>query len=125
MNWNSTFRNPTKPMKRAGRIKSKAPKSTPIRASARGEDCTIQLPGVCNGNRETTVLCHSNKAADGKGMGLKASDERAAYGCSSCHDVIDRRVPVPPELTWEFLEQRFEDAIAWTQRILKLKGLVK
>lgn len=104
--------------------KKSRPKSTPIRQSARGEECTISLPMVCNGNPETTVLCHSNQLADGKGMGLKAPDNRAAYGCSACHDVLDGRAPRPSGWTYEMVLERFEAAITRTQAILLRKGLV-
>ncbi len=45
------------------------------------------MPGICNGNPETVVLCHLN----GAGMGMKSSDIHASYGCSECHDEADRR----------------------------------
>ena len=54
------------------------------REAARGQDCTMNLPG-CNGNPETTVLAHRN----GAGMGTKASDHDAADMCSSCHSSFD------------------------------------
>lgn len=60
-----------------------------IRDSARGEMCTFEFDGVCNHNTETTVLCHSNDAEDGKGKGQKADDIYAAYGCSACHAFYD------------------------------------
>lgn len=104
--------------------KKARPKSTPIRASARGEECTIRLPMVCNGNPETTALCHSNLLADGKGMGLKAPDTRAAYGCSACHDVLDGRASRPSGWTYEMVLERFEVAIERTQAILRMKGLL-
>ena len=62
-----------------------------LRKWARGKDCQIRIPGVCNHNPETTVLCHDNLAGV-SGMGMKSPDECAALGCSSCHDVIDGRV---------------------------------
>ena len=105
-------------------IKRSRPKTTKIRQSARNEECLIELPMVCNYRSETTVLCHSNKLSDGKGMGLKAPDTRAAYGCSSCHDVVDGRAPRPDWLTEEDVIERFEIAIEKTQAILKRKGLV-
>lgn len=114
---------PKKPMKRS-RMKSSRPKSSPIRKSAKGEECTIRLPMVCNYDTTTTVLCHSNKLADGKGMGLKAPDTRAAYGCSACHDVVDGRVPRPEGLTLELAEACFEGGIEQTNRILVRKGLM-
>lgn len=126
----STLKASTKPMKRSpmprgtSRIKSRGPRMTPIRRSARGQECTIRIPGVCNFDPATTVLCHSNSLADGKGMGIKASDEHAAYGCGACHDVVDGRRPRPDGMTLELVESLFREAIAQTNRILKRKGLL-
>ena len=64
-----------------------------IRDSARGENCTIRLPGICNHNPQTVCWCHGNGSAAGKGIGMKSNDLLGAYGCSACHDVYDRRVP--------------------------------
>jgi hypothetical protein len=58
-----------------------------LRKEARGRMCTIRIPGHCNHNPETTVLCHLG----GGGMGVKQHDLHAAFGCSDCHDVIDGR----------------------------------
>lgn len=105
-------------------IKRKSKPLSKIRLSARGEECTIRLPGVCNFNPETTVLCHSNLLEDGKGRGIKAPDEKAAYGCSACHDVVDGRAPRPADMSRELMLTLFREAIAHTQRILKRKGLL-
>ena len=59
-----------------------------LRDSARGQDCMIRIPGVCNHDPETTVLCHQN----GGGMGMKTADIEGAFGCSLCHDIVDGRV---------------------------------
>lgn len=61
-----------------------------IRESARGQQCAFQIPGVCNGNPETTVWAHSNKQRHGKGRGLKAHDIFGAYACSACHEWYDQ-----------------------------------
>lgn len=120
----STLKRKT-PMKRGtSRLKSRGPKMTPIRKSAQGEECTIRLPEVCNFNPETTVLCHSNLLEDGKGMGIKAPDDKAAYGCSACHDVIDGRRPRPDGLSQALILSLFREAVAHTNRILKRKGLL-
>lgn len=37
---------------------------------ARGQECKVQIPGICNGNPETVVSAHSNW--HDKGMSLKA-----------------------------------------------------
>lgn len=63
--------------------------SKKIRNSARGEDCTFQIAGVCNYNPDTVVLCHLPD--ESHGAGKKADDISAAYGCTACHDAIDRR----------------------------------
>ena len=63
--------------------------SRKVRASARDQDCTFQIVGVCNYQPETVVLCHLPD--DTHGMGKKSDDISAAYGCSCCHDAVDRR----------------------------------
>ena len=132
----------TKPLKRTGFAKPGAgllrvassqmkarkaskPKMTKIRASARDQECTLRFPLVCNHRTDTTVLCHSNQLKDGKGMGLKAPDTRAAYGCSACHDVLDGRAPRPAGMTHEQMLERFEEAVSLTHKVLARKGLLK
>ena len=60
-----------------------------IRKAAKGEECTLNIAGVCNYNAETVVLCHF--PSDSHGMGLKSPDVSAGFGCSSCHDALDGR----------------------------------
>jgi len=62
-----------------------------LRNSARGQDCFIRLPGICNGNPETTVLCHLPDGSGTGKMGGKSADIHGVFGCSACHDEIDRR----------------------------------
>lgn len=64
-------------------------RSQKITESAKGEDCTFNIPGVCNYDPATTVFCHLK--FDLAGVAIKPSDISGAYGCSSCHDVIDGR----------------------------------
>ena len=59
-----------------------------ITQSAKGEECTVRIIGVCNFNSETTVFAHLG----GAGMGLKSHDIHGSYCCSSCHDVLDGRI---------------------------------
>ena len=56
--------------------------------AAKGAECQVRIPGVCNFNPETTVFAHLN----GGGMGTKHRDIHGAFCCSDCHDVLDRRV---------------------------------
>jgi hypothetical protein len=109
---------------RKAAMKSRGPRMTPIRRAAHGQDCTLQFPGICNHACETTVLCHSNYLRDGKGMGLKAPDTAAAFGCAACHDVLDGRRPRPSGMTALDLETAFYAAVQRTHVILKEKGLL-
>jgi hypothetical protein len=111
--------------KSAKRIKSRRKPLTKIRASARDQECTLRFPGVCNYRIETTVLCHSNLLADRKGMGKKAPDERAAFGCNDCHDVLDGRAPRPAGFTYDQMISRFNQAVDATHVVLRRLGLLK
>jgi hypothetical protein len=57
--------------------------------AARGQPCQISIPSVCNNDPATTVACHANWYEYGKGMGIKAHDCYAAWGCSACHAALD------------------------------------
>lgn len=61
-----------------------------FRDLARGQDCTMNVPGVCNYNPETVVLAHSNSMADGKGKGYKANDHSGVWACYACHTWLDQ-----------------------------------
>lgn len=58
-------------------------------ATAKGQPCMLQIPGVCNGDESTVVACHSNMSLHGKGVGLRSHDWAIAYGCANCHYEID------------------------------------
>ena len=64
-------------------------KQTKFTKSARGQECQIRIPLICNHDPDTTVLAHLN----GGGMGMKHPDIHAAYACSNCHSVVDSVVP--------------------------------
>lgn len=93
--------------------------SKPLRDSARGEECTFAIPGVCNHNTETVVLCHLPD--ESSGMGTKADDISAAYGCHACHDAIDRRNNWPDDGMREWYMRR---AMTRTWRRLVDLGIV-
>ena len=59
-----------------------------LRKLAKGMDCLIRLPGVCNRDSATTVLCHFRMAGL-SGYAVKPHDIFAAWGCSSCHAYVD------------------------------------
>lgn len=62
--------------------------SQKLRASARGQTCTIQIPGVCNHNPETTVLAHA--PSEFKGTATKSHDFHGCFACYACHDTLDQ-----------------------------------
>jgi hypothetical protein len=57
--------------------------SEKLRKFAKGQPCQMQGPW-CNGNNETTVLCHVRRRA-GAGANQKPHDFQAYHGCSECH----------------------------------------
>lgn len=71
---------------------------TDLSKTARDQECTIRVPGVCNGRTDLTVLCHVRMIGI-SGYGLKAPDALAAFGCQPCHDYVDARThpKVSPE----------------------------
>lgn len=80
-------------------------RSPALLALAKGAPCLIAVPGVCRGNFETVVACHSNWLEHGKGVGLKAHDCFIAFGCQECHNAIDKRTqqlePVDRRYYWQ------------------------
>jgi len=102
-------------------------KRSKIRESARGEQCSLRIPGVCNFNRETTVLAHLN-CVD-KGMGFKSPAWWAVDACSGCHDYIDGRAnqlgPHDTPFGFKWKEEYILAGLYETQKKLREKGLIK
>lgn len=96
-----------------------------ITESARGEECQIRLWGVCNHDPATVVWCHANGSAAGKGIGMKSPDLLGAYGCFACHEVYDRRRPLPPGLTRAEVELAFHQGHQRSLILLAEKGLIQ
>ena len=61
--------------------------------AARGQPCTLQIPGVCNGDWSTTVAAHIRD--EFKGMGNKASDISILDACHACHAKFDGHLGEP------------------------------
>jgi len=89
--------------------------------SAYLEHCTVRLPNVCNGNPETVVACHINGVRFNHGVGIKT--KLFAYGCSSCHDVLDGRVK--SNLDKEYLKLAHYEGVMETLTRMEKKGLIK
>jgi hypothetical protein len=94
---------------------------------ARGEPCQIRLPGICNHNVETTVLCHV-RLIGVSAMSLKAPDILAAWGCSACHEACDRGPPADADtetlLVYERRRAALLEGMARTQYQLMRRGLL-
>lgn len=109
------------PQPKGKKAKAKKPYvSKKIRDSAKGEACTLRIPGVCNHNNETVVFAHIN--TQHKGMGNKSPDIFGVYACSDCHDWLDGRgLKVDPAL------RKPETLRAFIETLYKLltKGLLE
>jgi len=97
-------------------------KQSKLTKAARGQECTIQIHPYCNGNSETTVLCHA-PCVD-KGTGIKGPDWWGADGCNTCHDIVDRRMPVD-DIEWEEIWGCFVAGVYRTIKRRIEQGLIK
>ena len=95
-------------------------RSNKIKKSARGEECQVRLPSICNFNPETTIPAH---VGSNGGMGSKVSDIHIAYCCSSCHDEIDGKTLIMKNR--EQVELYSWHGVQRTQEILLSKYLIK
>jgi len=98
---------------------TKRKKNKNITDSAKGEDCQVRIPGVCNFNPETTVPAHLN----GGGMGTKHNDMFIAYACSNCHNCIDKNNN--SDFTDLQIKLWHHEGMVRTQYILLEKELIK
>ncbi|MGX0617671.1 hypothetical protein ACUXAV_000343 [Cupriavidus metallidurans] len=76
-------------------MKRKSPKRRPMAQrryalACRGEPCYLLIPGAPSHDLASVVDCHSNQQKHGKGMLIKADDEKTVPGCAWCHHAIDQ-----------------------------------
>lgn len=90
-----------KPHPAKAALKTPDRKNQAIRDSARDEECTVRITGVCNHDPKTTVWSHAPLGAAGKAGALKALDLCGCYSCAACHDVVDGRAPRPAGVSRE------------------------
>lgn len=90
-------------------------KSKKITQSAKGQDCTLRMPDICNHNPKTTVGAHIN----GGGMSYKNDDGLIAYTCSCCHEWLDRGY-VNMDLT-HYTERDIKRAIRDSEQLRGIK----
>jgi hypothetical protein len=90
---------------------------TDLRKLARGKECQIRVPIICNGNPETTVLAHYRMTGI-SGMGIKSPDLIGAWACSACHTYVDSNHD-------EFIQLAFLRGVLRTQYHLIQDKVVK
>lgn len=93
-------------------------KKVDLRKEAKGRDCQVRLPLICNFNPETVVLAHYRMAGL-SGAGQKPNDLFGAFCCSSCHDECDRRTR---KLETDFVRLAHAEGVLRTQQILISEG---
>lgn len=94
------------------------PKTEPHRSRAlldmaRGRQCLLRVPGQCLGGTETTVACHSNKAAHGKAGARKADDEYSVWGCFGCHGWLDQGKAPGHTKDMVFMRAHADQVLEW------------
>lgn len=94
-----------------------------LRKAARGRECTVRIPGYCNGNPETSVLAHYRLAGT-CGTGCKPDDTQGAIACSARHDLIDGRKRTT-DYTRDELRLMHAEGVLRTLAIWKKEGLLK
>lgn len=93
-----------------------------FRKEAKGRECFVRLPDVCNGNPETTVLAHYRLIGQ-SGMGIKSDDLAfGAWACSACHDAIDRRAHM--DLERDYVRLAHAEGVMRTVAQLRKEGKV-
>lgn len=95
-------------------------KQSKLTKAARGRECQVRIPGVCNGNPETTVLAHYRMSGT-CGVGMKPSDLQGAWACSACHDACDGRSNAISRVE---ARQHHAEGVMRTQALLLREGLV-
>lgn len=93
---------------------------TNLRKEARGRECQVRIPNICNWNPETTILAHVRMAGL-CGVGMKSNDLFGAWCCSSCHAEIDR---VTRNLDPGYVHTLFLEGVIRTQAKLIAEGKV-
>ena len=100
------------------------PKMTPARKAAKGMPCTLRFPGCYPGpDNEQVQLCHLRMFSGG-GTGMKPHDSEAVAGCTHCHDVLDGRKRLIPELADALNWERIARALVETLRLQRAAGVL-
>jgi len=91
-----------------------------LRKTAKNQPCMIRIPGICNWNPETTVLCHLN----GAGLAIKSDDTEAAFGCFDCHAAVDGKPTKKHGFSKEEIELMFMQGAKRTRDYWRKHGFI-
>ncbi len=96
--------------------------SKKLRASAKGQSCTIAYK--CDGawGDPTVVLCHSPFLEHGKATGYKGDDIYGCFGCSECHAWLDGNAPKEHKLPVYLRANRHTMHIWIAEGLISIKG---
>jgi hypothetical protein len=109
---------------RAQPVEKDAPiRSTKLRQSANGEDCTVRLPG-CPCDPAKTIWSHYRGSAGGKGGAIKSTDVAGAYACTYCDAVYDGQTPRPAGMTKDDVDLAWHEGHIRSLVRLGQKGLL-
>lgn len=100
-------------------------RSQAVLDSARDAPCSARFPGICNGDPATTVWCHLNGHAFGKGAGIKAHDIAGFAGCSACHAYYDVGHGTRPLISTDTMLECVLNAVVESYVRLIVAGVVK
>lgn len=64
-------------------------------------------------NEGQVVACHSNLQKDGKGMGIKANDNKICYLCHLCHNLMDSDKRLTKTQRAEMFERNHRLTMDW------------
>jgi hypothetical protein len=90
---------------------------------ARGSECMVRIPSVCNFDSSTTVLAHLNMVGI-SGRGIKSPSLLGAHACSECHRCIDSNGSTHG-LERDYVRLAFFEGMARTQYLLSKLGKIK
>lgn len=94
-------------------------RSTAIRRAAKGKPCTLEIPGICQHDSETTVFAHVKDESFGRGV--KADDISGFFADHWCHAAYDQHRTGLEEADELRLVLR---AMQRTLRLLVIEGIV-
>jgi len=106
---------------KAAKKASRRPNTTNARQAAKGQECQIRVPGYCERTTDTVVLCHY-RLAGLSGAGLKPPDWLGAYGCATCHAIVDGRHKIKPPYDRDTLRLWHAEAVFRTQAIIRAES---